>query len=232
MPLGLIALGRSDEVGVVYGDSRGSANIRARRGETHIESLLHRFYTHTFNQPASSDVITQLTYVATGYRHRMLIIVISDEPDLDARLDRALQQLRGLHDLMWAMVSDMPAVGSVEGERDGYDVATGGYVLNGATSGLRIISAYRRREAERVAQLRAGFVHPAGLPPSPAPGGGGQNEGANVLDPISPDRIPIAGNGSAPPHRPGTGTNPLEQLQNTLGDADSTGTSGEGSQTH
>ncbi|OOK80058.1 hypothetical protein BZL29_1819 [Mycobacterium kansasii] len=83
----------------------------------------------------------------------MLIIVISDEPDADRRLAVALQQLSGRHDLMWAMVSDMPAVGSAEGERDGYDVATGGYVLNGATLGPRIIDAYRRREAARIAEL-------------------------------------------------------------------------------
>lgn len=151
--IGLITLGRSDELGLVYGDSRGSANIRARRGETHVEHLLHRFHTHTLSDPATSDIITQMDYVATGYRRRMLVIVISDEPDIDDRLAAALQQLSGRHDLMWAMISDMPAVGSAEGERDGYDVATGAYVLNGATLGPRIIDAYRRREAMRVSKL-------------------------------------------------------------------------------
>src|ERR1700761_3807822 len=37
--IGLISLGRSDEVALVYGDSRASANVRARRGETHIEHM-------------------------------------------------------------------------------------------------------------------------------------------------------------------------------------------------
>ncbi|BBX64637.1 hypothetical protein MSAS_38110 [Mycobacterium saskatchewanense] len=151
--IGLITLGRSDEVALVFGDSRGSANIRPRRGETHVESLLHRFYAHTSGQPAGSDLVAQLDYAAAGYRRRMLIVIVSDEPDVDARLDAALQQLSGRHDLMWVMVSDMPAVGSAEGERDGYDVATGAYVLNGATLGPRIIAAYRRREAARVAHL-------------------------------------------------------------------------------
>ncbi len=152
--IGLITVNRADELAMVYGDSRGSVNIRARRGETHIESLLDRFYSHTLGQPATSDIITQLEYVATGYhRRRMLVIVVSDEPDANDRLHEALQQLTGRHDLMWAMVSDMAAVGSADGERDGYDVATGGYVLNGATLGPRIIDAYRRREATRVAAL-------------------------------------------------------------------------------
>ncbi|ORB77350.1 DUF58 domain-containing protein [Mycobacterium timonense] len=151
--IGLITLGRSDEIGLVYGDSRGSANTRNRRVETHIESLLDRFYTHTLHQPGSSDIVTQLQYVATGYRRRMLIVVVSDEPDTDDRLADALQQLSGRHDLMWAMVCDMPAVGSSETELDGYDISTGAFVLNGATLGPRVIAAYRRAEQARLAAL-------------------------------------------------------------------------------
>lgn len=71
-------------------------------------------------------------------------------------------------------------------------------------------------------------------PPPPAPGATGpvfgpndNPKGPNMLNDVSPDRIPIAGNGSTPQHRLGDNDNPLDQLQNTLGDADSTGTSGE-----
>ncbi len=71
-------------------------------------------------------------------------------------------------------------------------------------------------------------------PPPPAPGdgpvienGGGGGDGPGVLDPVSPDRIPVSGGGSAPPHRLGTddGGNPLDKLQEVLGDADATGSS-------
>jgi uncharacterized protein (DUF58 family) len=151
--IGLITLSRSDEVALVYGDSRGSANTRNRRGETHIESLLDRFYIHTLSRPGPSDIVTQLDYVATGYRRRMLVIVVSDEPDTDDRLAEALQQLSGRHDLMWVMVSDMPAVGSSDTEPDGYDINTGAFVLNGATLGPRVIAAYRRAELARLAAL-------------------------------------------------------------------------------
>lgn len=151
--LGLITLGRSDEIGLVYGDSRGSANIRQRRGETHIENMLDRFYAHTFAQPGTSDIATQLAYVAAHYRRPMLVIVVSDEPEVSPALTEVLAQLTGRHELLWAMVQDMPAVGSEEGEQDGYDVATGGFVINGATLGPRVIEAYRRAEAARVAEL-------------------------------------------------------------------------------
>lgn len=150
---GLITMRRSDEIGLVYGDSQGSATVAARRGETHVESLLHRFHNHSSGQPARSDIVSQLNFVATGYRRRMLVVVISDEPDADGRLAAVLEQLCGRHDLMWVMVSDMAAVGSAEGELDGYDVTTGAHILNGATLGPKIIEAYRRREADRLATL-------------------------------------------------------------------------------
>ena len=49
--IGLITLSRSDQIGMVYGDSRGGMNIRNRRGETHIEYMLDRYYGHTAGQP-------------------------------------------------------------------------------------------------------------------------------------------------------------------------------------
>jgi hypothetical protein len=79
-------------------------------------------------------------------------------------------------------------------------------------------------------------------PPPPAPGegpvdtgggAGGGDGGQDVLDPVSPDRIPTSGNGSAPPHRLGTGDggDPLEKLRKMLGDADATGSSSDSSNT-
>jgi uncharacterized protein (DUF58 family) len=150
--IGLITVGRSDQIGMVYGDSRGCVNIPASRGENHIESMLHRFYIHSLEQQATSDIECQLDYVATHYRHPLLIVVVSDEPDIDDRLDDTVTRLRSRHDVLWAMVSDMPAVGTND-DRDGYDVATGQFVMSGAALGPRIVAAYRRAEQERVRRL-------------------------------------------------------------------------------
>ncbi len=155
--VGLIGLRRSDQIGMVYGDRRGCVNVPQRRGETHVEGLLHRWYQHTMTDPGPSDITAQLDYVATHYRHTMLIIVVSDEPDFeqrpDDRLSAVLTRLGGRHDIMWAMVSDMPAVGS--DNTDGYDVATGRFVLNGADLGPRVVAAYRRAEQARRERLDA-----------------------------------------------------------------------------
>jgi uncharacterized protein (DUF58 family) len=151
--IGIISLGRSDEVGMVYGDARGSATIRNRRGENHIESMLERFHGHYSASEANSDVLAQLDYVARAHRRRLLLIIVSDEPDLSDQLSEALRQLGGRHELIWLMVSDMPAVGAMEGEQDGFDVATGRFVLNGATLGRRVLAAYQAAEQQRVAAL-------------------------------------------------------------------------------
>jgi hypothetical protein len=151
--VGLIGLRRSDQIGMVYGDHRGCVNIPQRRSESHIEGLLHRWYQHTTTRPGRSDVAAQLDYVATHYRHTMLIFVVADEPDVDERLNEVLTRLTGRHDIMWAMVSDMPAVGP--DNTDGYDVATGRFVLNGADLGPRVVTAYRRAEQKRRDRLDA-----------------------------------------------------------------------------
>ncbi|MGK2881796.1 MAG: DUF58 domain-containing protein [Mycobacterium sp.] len=151
--VGLISLRRSDLIGMVYGDRRGSVNVPQRRGETHIEGLLHRWYQHTTTDPGASDITAQLDYVATHYRHPMLIIVVSDEPDVDDRLSAVLARLTVRHDIIWACVSDMPAVGP--DNTDGYDVATGRFVLNVADLGTRVVAAYRRSERVRRDRLDA-----------------------------------------------------------------------------
>lgn len=147
--IGLITLRRSDEIGMVFGDVRGCVDIRLRRGETHIESMLHRFHHHTATAPAPSSVVTQLNWVAKHYRRPLLIFVVSDEPEISDGLSEVLTQLTARHDVLWAMVPDMAAVGSVDDEDDGYDVAAGRVVLGGAALGPQVVEAYRRAEFER-----------------------------------------------------------------------------------
>ncbi len=152
--IGLISLNRLDEVGMVLGDARGSGNLPARRGENHVESLLHRWYQHSLADPGPSDITCQLEYVATHYGHSRLVVVVSDEPDTTGRLDEILGRLSARHDIMWLMTSDLSPLGGPE-DADGYDVSTGKVVLNGATLGRRVIAAYRRAEKARRRRLDA-----------------------------------------------------------------------------
>jgi uncharacterized protein (DUF58 family) len=151
--IGLITLGRADQIGMVYGDGRGVVNIRQGRGETHIENMMHRFYGHALTKPGPSDIACQLEYVATHYRHSMLIVVVSDEPEVDGRLEELVRRLAGRHDVLWAMVADAPAIGTANAHRDGYDVANGNFVIGEGDLGPRVVAAYRRAEAQRRREL-------------------------------------------------------------------------------
>ena len=151
--IGMISMSRSDELGMVYGDARGSAAVRSRKGENHIEGMLEQFAAHSVGDVGESRIVTQLNYVAHSHRSRLLTVVIADEPEISAELEEAVKRLAGRHELLWVAISDMPAVGADQGEMDGYDVGTGRFVPDGTTLGQSVVDAYRRAEQQRVAEL-------------------------------------------------------------------------------
>ncbi|MGV9801122.1 DUF58 domain-containing protein [Mycobacterium sp. NPDC003449] len=161
--IGLITLPRSDEIGMVLGDRRGCVDIRLRRGETHIESMLHRFHHHATTRPGPSSILTQLEWVARHYRHRLLVFVVSDEPEVTGRCSEVLRSLTGRHDVLWALVPDLPAVSSAEDAGPGYEVVDGRAVLDGKTLGPHVVEAYRRAEHERREHLSE-FMTTHGVP--------------------------------------------------------------------
>ncbi|MBN3512884.1 DUF58 domain-containing protein [Mycolicibacterium nivoides] len=151
--IGMISMSRSDELGMVYGDARGSAAVRSRKGENHIEGMLEQFAAHGVGDVGESRIITQLNYVAHSHRSRLLTVVIADEPEISAELEEAVKRLAGRHELLWVAISDMPAVGADQGEMDGYDVGTGRFIPDGTTLGQSVVDAYRRAEQQRMAEL-------------------------------------------------------------------------------
>lgn len=151
--VGLITLKRSDQIGMVFGDARGCVDIRLRRGEAHIEGMLHRFYDHATMSTTSSHVVTQLDWVARHYRRPLLVFVVSDEPDVTDRLGEVLRTLTAAHQVIWAMVADLPAVDSTDNGRGGLDVGSRRFVPSGAALGAEVVAAYRAAEAARRADL-------------------------------------------------------------------------------
>ncbi|MDH6197981.1 uncharacterized protein (DUF58 family) [Mycobacterium frederiksbergense] len=151
--IGMISMSRSDELGMVYGDARGSAAVRSRKGENHIEGMLDQLAAHGVGDVGESRILTQLNYVAHSHRARLLMVVIADEPEVTQELEEAVKRLAGRHELLWVAISDMAAVGADQGEMDGYDVGTGRFVPDGTTLGQAVVDAYRRAEQQRMAEL-------------------------------------------------------------------------------
>ena len=155
--VGLIGLRRSDQIGMVYGDRRGSVNVPQRRGESHIEGLLHRWYQHSHDrsrrQQRHRPTRLRRNALPTHHADHRGVGRTRGRPARDDPLSQVLVRLGARHDIMWAMVSDMPAVGP--DNTDGFDVATGRFVLNGADLGPRVVTAYRRAERARRDRLGA-----------------------------------------------------------------------------
>lgn len=156
--ISLVGMRRNDEIGLIFGDSDGTADVRPRRGEAHLESMLDQFYTRTLGEVGPSDIATQLDYVAAAHRRRLLLVVVSDEPELTDRLTETIATLADRHELLWLAVTDMPAVGAEQGEQDAYDVSTGRFVPDGARLGPAVLAAYRAAEQHRARELDAFFL--------------------------------------------------------------------------
>ena len=161
--IGMISMSRSDELGMVYGDARGAATVRSRKGENHIEGMLDQLATHTLGDVGESRILTQLNYVAHSQRAGLLMVVIADEPETSDELEEAVKRLASRHELLWVAISDMPAVGADQGEMDGYDVGTGRFIPDGTTLGQAVVDAYRRAEQQRVIELEQ-FFQRMGVP--------------------------------------------------------------------
>jgi uncharacterized protein (DUF58 family) len=178
--MGLITLGRSDEIGMVFGDTRGCVDIRLRRGETHLEYMLHRFHQQTSDRLAASDISVQLEWVASHYRRRHLVVVVSDEPEVSDRLRGVLARLSARHDVMWAMVADLPAVSSADDEQEGRDVSSGRFVLSAAALGARVVAGYHRAEHQRRQRLSELMIE-YGVPHTTIAGSAGIRSGLTAM---------------------------------------------------
>ncbi|MUM33809.1 DUF58 domain-containing protein [Mycolicibacterium sp. CBMA 361] len=138
--VGLIAISKGDEMGLVYGDATGSAHMPNRRGEAHLED-----------------------YVQHHFRRRHIVFVISDEPDVGAELDEQFRKVAARHDVYWVTVRDAPLIGAPGMGGEGYDVDSGRTLLREEILGHRVLEAYRKAEAQREAAFEQ-YVNSSAIP--------------------------------------------------------------------
>lgn len=149
--VGLIANSKGDEMGLVYGDEHASGRMPNRRGEPHLEHMLERINSRDITASGRSSIAAQLRYVERNYRHRHIVFVVSDEPDLSDELDGEFRRLAARHSVYWITIKDAPLVGVPELGGQGYDVDSGRSILREEILGGGVIEAYQRAEAQREA---------------------------------------------------------------------------------
>jgi len=169
--VGLIAISKGDEMGLVYGDTTGSARMPNRRGEAHLENILERVNSHQVAGSGRSDIRVQLEYVQHHFKRRHIVFVISDEPDVSPQLDEQFRKVAARHDVYWVTVRDAPLIGVPALGGEGYDVDSGSTLLREEILGRRVLEAYRKAEAQRQAAFED-YVNTSGIPCARVAGSG------------------------------------------------------------
>jgi uncharacterized protein (DUF58 family) len=120
--IGHIATRHGDSVGLVAGPITGDLGgwsahvgnsqhivyVPPRRDDLHLERLLRTIHDGIDVDGDPSQLNNLLTYVAKHFQRRMIVVVISDDVDLDDRDGRLLRRLAAQHEVLHCTVGDVP----------------------------------------------------------------------------------------------------------------------------
>jgi uncharacterized protein (DUF58 family) len=119
--IGHIATRHGDAVGLVAGPIAGTLGgwsahvtnsqhivyVPPRRDDLHLERLLRTIHDGIELDGEPSRVHSLLTYVARHFNRRMIVVVIADDIDLDARDERLLRRLAAQHEVLHCTIGDV-----------------------------------------------------------------------------------------------------------------------------
>lgn len=151
--IGHLAARHGDLVGLVAGDAEHSETRAPESTEAHLERLLQVIHTRTTLQAPPSNLLGQLSFVAKGFRRRMLLFVIADDRPLDAPEITLLRRLAVQHEILWLTIGDADPMDAEFAVSEVHDVLDATPI----PAFLRSSAALRREfaEAQRTAAVTA-----------------------------------------------------------------------------
>ncbi|WP_029087981.1 DUF58 domain-containing protein [Brevibacterium album] len=174
---GWFAVRGGDEVCLATGDGHRTRLSRPESSEAGLEHLLRRILSQRGTADAQT-VLDHLAWLSTRLRRRHLLVVVSDEIDLDEDCLRLLRRLTAHHELLWLTVAEAdPLALAAEGGTpydavaalqaaggNGVRVPAGAHVPAGLTPDARLREEFARAEEQRRARTHrvlraAGAVH-------------------------------------------------------------------------
>ncbi|HEU4667966.1 MAG TPA: DUF58 domain-containing protein [Arthrobacter sp.] len=175
--MGYLAHRHGDMVGLVCGDSGGTASLPAKGGEAHLERLLRQVDAAATLDAAPSRLEDQLDHVARTVKGRNLLFVVADEVAASPATGQLLRRLRAQHEILWLTVRDAalapgdPMPQPDRAQPDSYSV-TGSYPLIAHLArDPAVAAAYARAVAERDAGRKA-MLRQAGITEGEVAGAG------------------------------------------------------------
>jgi hypothetical protein len=152
---GLSSVEQGDEIGLTYGDSRVANLVTRRRGENHLEMLLKTVFDHKSEKGGPSNLVTQLRQIRHHNKQRLVVFMVSDEPELDDELLAELKLVATKHKMFWLIVQDEPLLPALNGQEGAVDVATGALLLPWSAIPKRIFEQFEQEEQRRRADFEA-----------------------------------------------------------------------------
>lgn len=148
--LGYLAIRHGDEVGLLAGDSVRITTRPFRTGEAALERMLRDIHDGATLEAPVSDTRALLERARRTLRHRALVVVVTDEIELDEELETSVLALCAQHELFWVEIADTDPTEANRRDARIYDVA-GDWELPAA---LREHAGLRRQFAEQYRERR------------------------------------------------------------------------------
>lgn len=153
--VGLVASAQGDKLSLVYGDDRGSSIEPGKTGEDHLEQILTLLSHVTIEVANPSNIVRQLEFVAGTLDKRYSIYIVCDQPQVTPELVAAAMTVRGRNAIHWILIEDLDILGQPHTADEVLDVGTGRALLTPSVLGAKVLDAYRRAEAARMAEWQS-----------------------------------------------------------------------------
>ena len=145
--VGYIALKHGDLVGLVAGDSARTQYFPLKGSNPHLERLLQHIHSTISLKSASSNLLSQLEYIARSMRRRMMLIVISDDIELTDQYEQVLRRLRAQHEIMWLSIGD---ASGLEAAREFHDIDDFALLPHFVRADNKLKQAFESRETQQI----------------------------------------------------------------------------------
>lgn len=145
--VGYIALKHGDLVGLVAGDSARTQYLPLKGSNPHLERLLQHIHSTISLKSASSNLLSQLEYIARSMRRRMMLIVISDDIELTDQYEQVLRRLRAQHEIMWLSIGD---ASGLEAAREFHDIDDFALLPHFVRADKKLKQAFESRETQQI----------------------------------------------------------------------------------
>lgn len=164
--MGYLAVNHGDFVSLAYGDRDRQHVIPPGNGELRLERCLGAIHDATSATSGESDLPAVLRHVARTVKRRTVMVIVSDDYQVDDELSAALRRLCAQHEVLFCSIGDLdPTLADREvGRRSLVDVVTGHDLPAWLRGDDRLAQEYADLVAGQTARFRrdletVGVVH-------------------------------------------------------------------------